>query len=32
MFEGTDDINAQARTLDASGAQMRRLWAEGISG
>ncbi len=32
QFRGTNDISSQARTLNATGAEMRRLWAEGLSG
>lgn len=32
LSQGTNDINAEARTLNATGAEMRRLWAEGTSG
>ncbi len=32
LFSGSDDISEEARTLNATGAEMRRLWAEGLSG
>jgi hypothetical protein len=32
LFQGANDMNAEARTLNATGAEMRRLWAEGRSG
>ncbi|MCW3015924.1 MAG: hypothetical protein JWO02_3016 [Solirubrobacterales bacterium] len=32
LGDGTQDIGQEARTLNATGAEMRRLWAEGITG